>query len=127
MTTQYLDEADQLADRIAVIDHGRVVAEGTADELKASVGTASLQLRGVVAIYLGNGHGQFANDPGGDRWREWASRLAQRFRSSFWVADGRYPALALDRDDRPVDALTSNIGHLLGTGLLDGHVHVLEL
>ena len=38
LTTQYLDEADQLADRIAVIDRGRVVAEGTADELKASVG-----------------------------------------------------------------------------------------
>jgi ABC-2 type transport system ATP-binding protein len=45
LTTQYLDEADQLADRIAVIDRGRVVAEGTADELKASVGSASLHLR----------------------------------------------------------------------------------
>ncbi|WP_395242466.1 ATP-binding cassette domain-containing protein [Agromyces sp. MMS24-K17] len=49
LTTQYLDEADQLADRIAVIDRGRVVAEGTADELKGSVGTASLHLRPVDA------------------------------------------------------------------------------
>ena len=45
LTTQYLDEADQLADRIAVIDRGIVVAEGTAAELKASVGTSSLLLR----------------------------------------------------------------------------------
>lgn len=45
LTTQYLDEADQLADRVAVIDQGHVVAEGTVDDLKASVGTASLQLR----------------------------------------------------------------------------------
>lgn len=44
LTTQYLQEADELADRIAVIDHGRVVAEGTVNELKASVGTSSLQL-----------------------------------------------------------------------------------
>ncbi|WP_067844644.1 ATP-binding cassette domain-containing protein [Nocardia lijiangensis] len=44
LTTQYLDEADQLADRIAVIDRGRVIADGTADELKASVGGSSLHL-----------------------------------------------------------------------------------
>lgn len=44
LTTQYLEEADQLADRIAVIDKGKVVAEGTPDELKKSIGVATLQL-----------------------------------------------------------------------------------
>ena len=45
LCTQYLDEADQLAGRIAVIDRGRVIAEGTPGELKASVGQGSLRLR----------------------------------------------------------------------------------
>ena len=45
LTTQYLDEADQLADRIAVIDRGKVIAEGTNGELKASVGKSALQIR----------------------------------------------------------------------------------
>src|SRR5919109_974093 len=45
LTTQYLDEADRLADRIAVIDRGRVIAEGTRGELKASVGATSVRLR----------------------------------------------------------------------------------
>ncbi len=45
LTTQYLDEADQLADRIAVIDGGKVIAEGTPGELKASVGSGALHVR----------------------------------------------------------------------------------
>jgi ABC-2 type transport system ATP-binding protein len=45
LCTQYLDEADQLAEGIAVIDHGRVIAEGTPAQLKASVGSGALHVR----------------------------------------------------------------------------------
>lgn len=45
LTTQYLEEADQLADRIAVINHGKIIAEGTSSELKASVGSGTLNVQ----------------------------------------------------------------------------------
>ena len=56
----------------------------------------------------------------GDQWREWAERLRERFNAAFWIddPDGGYPAIALDASKRPVDSLTSNIGHLLGTGII---------
>lgn len=53
LTTQYLEEADQLADGIAVFDHGRVVAEGRPDELKRRVGGQTLQVRPTVLADLG--------------------------------------------------------------------------
>ena len=73
---------------------------------EAAVGAAALLDR------LGEG--------GGDDLRSWAAALRRRFAESFWVEtpEGRYPAVALDRDGRAVDTLTSNIGHLLGTGIL---------
>jgi ABC-2 type transport system ATP-binding protein len=66
LTTQYLDEADRLAERLAVIDHGRVIAEGTSRELKASVGANAVHVRladanhgdaarAAIARVLGNG------------------------------------------------------------------------
>lgn len=60
-------------------------------------------------------------EPGGEELREWAARLKARFAESYWVEtpEGRYPAVALDAHKKPVDTLTSNIGHLLGTGILD--------
>ena len=53
-------------------------------------------------------------------WRDWAAALADRFRAAFWVYDevGLYPALALDASKRPVTGVASNMGHLLGTGIL---------
>jgi hypothetical protein len=54
---------------------------------------------------------------GAARWRDWAAGLATRFRDGFWCPGG-YPAVALDGDGAQVDSITSNIGHLLGTGLL---------
>jgi ABC-2 type transport system ATP-binding protein len=66
LTTQYLEEADKLAERMAVVDHGRVIAEGTSQELKASIGGSALRIqlaepgrrteaRALVAAIVGDG------------------------------------------------------------------------
>jgi glycogen debranching enzyme len=54
---------------------------------------------------------------GADAWRAWAAGLRERFRTAFWLDD--HVALALDAEGRPVDSIASNMGHVLGTGILD--------
>ena len=100
LCTQYLDEADQLADGIAVIDHGKVIAEGTPGQLKASVGSGALHVRlldpeqrpeaeRVLARELGSVHLEHdpaaltASCPDADRAAEAVAELA---RSSIGIA-----------------------------------------
>ncbi|WP_426244753.1 ATP-binding cassette domain-containing protein [Nocardioides sp. LHG3406-4] len=92
LTTQYLDEADQLADRIAVIDRGTMVAQGTSDELKSSVGRSTLQLT--------------VTDP--DRLPD-AARIAHRLLGEEAVPtpEARRLNIALERSDQAVDVLVA--------------------
>jgi glycogen debranching enzyme len=63
---------------------------------------------------------KFWNDPGyADELERQAADLKARFDRDFWVEDGEYYALALDADGTQVDALSSNIGHLLWSGIVD--------
>jgi ABC-2 type transport system ATP-binding protein len=101
LCTQYLDEADQLADGIAVIDRGKVIAEGTPGQLKASVGSGALHVRlldpaqrpeaeRLLASRLGAAHLEpdpaALSAPGADADRA-AEAVAELSRSGVGVAD----------------------------------------
>jgi ABC-2 type transport system ATP-binding protein len=90
LTTQYLDEADQLADRIAVIDRGVKVAEGTPDELKSSVGRSTLQLQLVAEHDIPT-----------------AARVAESVvgEAPVLTPEARRMNIALQRSDQAVDVL----------------------
>ena len=96
---------------------------GSADGRIAATPVTLCEVQGYAyqAAIAGAGLLDALRRTGRAQWRAWAARLAHIFRSRFWVTDpdgAAYPALALDGSKRQVDSLTSNIGHLLGTGLL---------
>jgi ABC-2 type transport system ATP-binding protein len=98
LTTQYLDEADQLADRIAIIDHGRVIAEGTSGELKALVGAGSLHVRVLDA----------AQRPAAERI------LAETLRTDIAVGSD---AVALTARATEADRVADALGQLAAAGI----------
>lgn len=75
----------------------------------------------VYAAYLARAH--FAREAGEEEnaryWVDKATTLKRRFNEAFWLPDRGFFALALDADKRPVDALASNMGHCLWTGIVD--------
>ncbi|WP_340559391.1 ATP-binding cassette domain-containing protein [Streptomyces sp. GSL17-111] len=101
LTTQYLEEADKLADEVVVIDKGRVIAEGTPDELKSAVGGQVLQLRPLRSEDLDAVHALVTEAAGGETHIE----------SGMIIAPVKDPALMpavvrrLDRADIPIGEL----------------------
>jgi glycogen debranching enzyme len=75
----------------------------------------------VYGAYLASAH--FARERGDDRavehWRAKAATLKQRFNEDFWLEQHGWYAMGLDADKRPIDALASNMGHCLWTGIVD--------
>ncbi len=93
-----------------------------ADGTLADPPIALAEVQGYVyAAYLARAH--FAREAGDDEvaehWTRRARALKRRFNEAFWLPDRGYYALALDCDKRPVDALASNMGHCLWTGIVD--------
>jgi ABC-2 type transport system ATP-binding protein len=130
LTTQYLEEADRLADRIAVIDHGRLIGEGTGDQLKQRVGGAVLELSvpdddRVQALHALQGVG--TEDPAYDRHHRKVVLPAADGARTLTEALRRLDAASVTPEDvalhKPTldDVFLALTGHLATTPSGDGH------
>ncbi|GIF77620.1 amylo-alpha-1,6-glucosidase [Asanoa siamensis] len=117
---EYIDETGRGLANQGWKDSGDSIRFRTGEIATAPIALVEVQGYAYEAALHGAALLDAFDRPGGERWRAYADAMADRFREKFWVDGpaGAHPALALDGDKRPVDALTSNIGHLLGTGLL---------
>ena len=118
---EYVDRSGHGLSNQGWKDSGDAVRRSDGSRASSPLALAEVQGYAYAAAVRGADLLEAFGRPGTDRWREWAERLREEFSRRFWVEDavGAFPAIALDRDKRPVVSLTSNIGHLLGTGILD--------
>ena len=118
---EYVDRSGHGLSNQGWKDSGDAVRRSDGSRASSPLALAEVQGYAYAAALRGADLLEAFGRPGTDRWREWAARLREEFDRRFWVEDavGGFPAIALDRDKRPVASLTSNIGHLLGTGILD--------
>ncbi|MDR7251604.1 glycogen debranching enzyme [Nocardioides sp. BE266] len=118
---EYVDRSGHGLSNQGWKDSGDAVRRNDGSRASSPLALAEVQGYAYAAAIRGADLLESYGRPGTDRWRTWADRLRAEFGRRFWVEDavGAFPAIALDRDKRPVVSLTSNIGHLLGTGILD--------
>jgi glycogen debranching enzyme len=113
-------------------DPGGLVNQNWKDSAGAICFTDGTQAKGPIAVSEAQGyaydalqrtaelaHKVWQDEPYAHRLRNAAARLRSRFTTDFWMAEADFPALALDGDGHQVDALASDAGHLLWSGILD--------
>ena len=117
----YIDETGHGLANQGWKDSGDSIQWRTGDLAQGPIALCEVQGYAYEAALAGADLLDGFDQAGGPELREWAAALKARFAESYWVdtPEGRYPAVALDARKRPVDTLTSNIGHLLGTGILE--------
>ncbi|MDO8381608.1 MAG: glycogen debranching N-terminal domain-containing protein [Microbacterium sp.] len=117
----YIDESGHGLTNQGWKDSGDSIQWRTGQLAEGPIALCEVQGYAYEAALAGASILERLGEPGAPDLRVWAAALKARFAEYFWVQtpEGRYPAVALDARKRPVDTLTSNIGHLLGTGILD--------